>query len=281
MLDIRILYKDFCKVKGIQFIEGLTVKSPDESTIFCTSGMQKYKKLFEDSFYQNTVADIQPCIRGNDLDDITDGTHFAYFNMIGMFSFRQLTMPVVVELWIEFLQEWLDLKIEYVTIHPDKDGWRNFYCMHPKIEIRHDEECIWSDGNITGYCTEFYIDGVEVGNIVNPLGTCIDVGFGLERLELMLGKKFDTIENIKNTILEIEKTGIKPSPNNQGYVLRKLLRMLSRQNVEWNHPSYLDEVKRQNKIRDKYERNKIKHGDKSPEWWFDTFGVVLSEMTDE
>ena len=60
------------------------------------------------------------------------------------------------------------------------DEWKHFY--PPDMLIKLDEGCLWSDGNIGGYCTEFYYNDIEIGNIVNPLGTCIDVGFGLERL---------------------------------------------------------------------------------------------------
>lgn len=70
-----------------------------------------------------------------------------------------------------------------MTIHPDRlVEWTPLY--GGRVPIVPDPECIWSDGGISGYCTEFYKDGVEIGNIVNPLGTCIDVGFGAERLDM-------------------------------------------------------------------------------------------------
>jgi len=74
---------------------------------------------------------------------------------------------------------------DYVTIHPDKlFQWARFY--GDRVPIRPDPECMWSDGDISGYSTEFYKNGVELGNIVNPLETCIDVGFGLERLDMVV-----------------------------------------------------------------------------------------------
>ena len=37
------------------------------------------------------------------------------------------------------------------------------------VLVRIDNECLWSDGNIGGYCTEFYKNDIEIGNIVNTL----------------------------------------------------------------------------------------------------------------
>ena len=63
--------------------------------------------------------------------------------------------------------------------------------------MRNEEECKWTDGDIGGYCTEFFKDDVEIGNIVNPLGTCIDAGFGLQRLNMFVnGSNEETREQI-------------------------------------------------------------------------------------
>ena len=87
---------------------------------------------------------------------------------------------------MEFIVGVLKIDVDYVTIHPDKlDEWRSLYDNYD-VEVRADEECKWSDGDIGGYCTEFFKNDVEIGNIVNPLGTCIDVGFGLQRLNMFV-----------------------------------------------------------------------------------------------
>lgn len=93
------------------------------------------------------------------------------------------------------------------------------------VEVRPDIECIWSDGNIGGYCTEFYKNDIEIGNIVNTLGTCIDIGFGLERLLLVLGllEPKLRIEILEETSLLLIDNGIKLSHNNEGYILKKII----------------------------------------------------------
>ena len=45
-----------------------------------------------------------------------------------------------------------------------------------------------ADGRVVGVLiyTGTLREDREIGNIVNPLGTCIDVGFGLERLDMIV-----------------------------------------------------------------------------------------------
>jgi alanyl-tRNA synthetase len=198
--------------------------------------------------------------------------------MIGMFSFRELTLKETIEFWYDFVVNDLKIKLDYVTIHPDKyEDWKQYY---HDVDVRKDSECTWSDGEITGYCTEFYSNGVEIGNIVNPLGTCIDVGFGFERLDFLVnGTDYFSEEHIlKNTISKMIDDGYIPSNLMQGYVLRKLLRLCYKKGFKIDHKFYYDEIERQRKIFERYEKLKVKHKDKSKEWWFDTHGIDLAEL---
>lgn len=247
------------------------MESSDDTTLFCTSGMQQYKKLFTDKTYKNTFSNIQPCLRLNDIDEINDGNHFLYFNMIGLFSFREMTVEETINFWMEFL-DLLNIKPDYVTVHPDKSSWSKFHT----VPVRFQDDCIWTDGKQTGYCTEFFIDDIEIGNIVNPGGDCIDVGFGLERLCLMLGDKPSTeLEILESTIMMVIQSGFKPGPKRQEYSLRKLIRLFIRQGGKNNHPFIMDEMERLIKMRKRYEKMKHNHKDKSSEWWWNTHGIDI------
>lgn len=115
-----------------------------------------------------------------------------------------------------------------------------------------------------------------MGNIVNPLGTCIDCGFGLERLEMVLYNETKSREEtLRETILKIIDSGVTPTYNKQGSILRKLLRICYLDNIDIDHQFYKDEIIRQEKIEIKYKRLKEKHKDKSKEWWWSTFGIDL------
>ncbi|CAG7579676.1 MAG: Alanine--tRNA ligase [uncultured marine phage] len=254
------------------------IRPHDDTTLFCPAGMQQYKNTFK-SDYVGSVSNVQSCLRLKDLEEVGDGTHFLYFNMIGLFSFREMSVQESIDFWMEFLEEELKLKVDYVTIHPDKiEDWSSLYDNY-EVEIREDEECIWSDGEIGGYCTEFYIDDVEIGNIVNPLGDCIDVGFGLERLESFVNKvKEKTKEEILiETCDKMIFSGYFPSNKKQGYVLKKLLRELYRLGSDWDNEYYQKEKERQRKVIKRYHdiKDRPKYKDKSKEWWFDTMGVDI------
>lgn len=266
-------YRDYCLSKGIDYACFASVRPHDDTTLFCSAGMQQYKPLFSSPSHKGTVSNSQACLRMGDLDEIGDGTHFLHFTMLGLFSFREMTLSDAIDFWLEFL-ELIGAWPDHVTIHPSKiDEWSLLY--RSRVRIVADPECTWSDGSIKGYCTEFYKDGIEIGNIVNPLGTCIDAGFGAERLDMVSNGTLpeNALETLCSTALKIIDSGYHPGNKEQGYVLRKLLRRIHSVGGTLDHPFFQQEVERQDRLLQKYERLRHKYPDKSVEWWFDTHGI--------
>jgi len=185
-MDITEIYQKHCLANNISFTFDGDIKSGDKTTLFCSSGMQKHSTKFKNLDINGvTIANIQSCLRLNDLDLIGDGTHLLYFNMIGLFSFRDMNIKQAIDFFVEYMNL-IGVDISYITIHPDKKEWSSHYTEYD-ISIKEDPECIWSDGHgLGGYCTEFYHNDIEIGNIVNTCGDCIDVGFGYERLNLIV-----------------------------------------------------------------------------------------------
>jgi alanyl-tRNA synthetase len=278
-MDIIQEYKSYCERLNIPFQLDDKVRPYDDTTLFCPAGMQQFKSKFKDESYKGTIANVQSCIRMNDFDEIGDATHLLYFNMIGLFSFRDMTIKDAIVFWVNFLNK-IGIKPDYVTIHSDKTEWIKHYNLLGIHDVRIDNDsCTWSDGEIGGYCTEFYLNDVEIGNIVNPLDNCIDVGFGLERLEMFVnGKTINKLDTLCETALKIINSGYKPSNIQQGYVLRKILREINSIGGSLSHEYFNDEIERQLKIRERYERLKDKHQDKPKEWWFDTHGINISDI---
>ncbi len=271
-------YQDFCLSKGIKFTRIDSVQPHDNTTLFCSAGMQQYKPLFSDPSHIGTVANAQACLRMGDLDEIGDGTHFLHFTMLGLFSFREMAVGDAIDFWLEFLGT-LGLVPDHVTIHPDRlEEWAPLY--RGRIPIIPDDECTWSDGSINGYCTEFYKDGIEIGNIVNPLGTCIDVGFGAERLDMIVNgtPPADALGTLRDTVTTIVESSYKPGNKEQGYVLRKLLRRIHVMGGALDHPYFEQEVVRQERLRSKYLRLREKYPDMPPAWWFDTHGIDVADL---
>lgn len=280
-VDIAKAYREYCEEWQVPFKLITNVRSYDDSTLFCPAGMQQYKEQFkDDKLRDHTVANIQPCIRMNDFDTTGDGTHLLHFNMIGLFSFRDLSVRLAIQFFMNFMKK-LGVKVDYATAHKDKHNeWAYYYAKDYGIPCKIDDECIWTDGEIGGYCTEFYSGGVEIGNIVNPLGNCIDVGFGLERLDTIVNgtPPPNKVEALKEAIRVILFSGYTPGPKQQGYVLRKLVRELYRMGInDWDHPVFVAEVARQVKLQDLYDRFKETHLDKPAEWWYDTHGIVIDD----
>jgi len=85
-------YKKFVNKLDIDLDESYSIKSHDESTLFCPAGMQEFKSLFKNKVVELTLANVQRCLRLNDLDELGDSSHQLCFDMLGMFSFRKLTV---------------------------------------------------------------------------------------------------------------------------------------------------------------------------------------------
>ena len=100
----------------------ISIRSYDDTTLFCSSGMQQFKLDYKNVDYKNTIGNIQSCLRTNDINEIGDGTHLLYFNMIGLFSFRELSVKETIDLWMDFLSR-IRVRPDYVTIHPDRPDW--------------------------------------------------------------------------------------------------------------------------------------------------------------
>lgn len=279
-MNILLEYQQQCQSYNIPYQLMPDFRSYDETTLFCPSGMQQFKKQFSDlSFNNQTFSNVQPCLRLNDLDEIGDGTHLLYFNMIGLFSFRHMTVKQTIDFFMKFLTN-INCFPDYITIHPDKiNTWSSFYEEYG-VEIRSDNSNTWSDGNIGGYCTEFYKNNVEIGNIVNPLDTCIDVGFGYERLDNIVNRTIPLTSDqiLEQTVTKIIELGYRPSNLKHGYILRKLLRMMYIKGLNLQHPFFDEEIKRQSVIVEKYNRLKDRFSDKPKEWWYSTHGINIDEL---
>lgn len=243
--------------------------------------MQQYKSRFSNIHFKDTFSNVQRCLRLNDLDEIGDSTHYLVFHMLGLYSFREWDLQKTINFWLEFTKQ-IGCYPDYITIHPDKPEWRHLY--PPEMEIRLDPGCLWSDGNIGGYCTEFYKNDVEIGNIVNTLGTCIDVGFGCERLigltqNVPIPSKEDILCNSIETMIE---NGFTPDHHGHGYVLKKLLTQLIFSDGVLDHPFYwkiVDNQLNQYKLYKKMTLRSQFYQRKSPQWWSVSFGIDINDLS--
>ncbi len=259
-----------------------SVLSPDPSTLFTTSGMQKNRLLYKDyNFKRTTFCDIQRCLRLNDLEEIGDGTHFLDFHMLGLFSFRHWSLNQGIQFWLSFLDS-IQVLPDTVTIHPECQHHRYLY-KDIDVIIKEDSTCTWTDGDIGGYCTEFYKDNVEIGNIVVPLGENLDCGFGLERICSFIPNYNNTTPTKENVLIQtiqlLIEENIKPSPNKHGYILRKLIRTGLREQITLPpHPIIEKEKEMREIMLQKIPTLLKKYPQKHIHFFKDTFGIDEEEI---
>lgn len=281
IVDIINQFSVDCKAHGVPFDICRSMLPIDSSTVFCSSGMQRYKHWFEQpATREMTLATVQPCIRMRDIDLLGDGAHRIYFKMLGLFSFRHWDMKQAISFWVGYLAEiGLTPDTYYVTLHPDRAHWAE-YLLYDDIEVRTDPTCYRSDGKTKGYCVEFYCNGLKIGNIINPLHTCIDAGFGFERLDALVNKlpAPTEIESLIEGIDQMVRVGIKPMSGGRGAQLRILMQRLHKRGGHYGHAFFVDEVARAAKMRAKYEQLKSDHIGMPAAWWHDVHDIDLAEM---
>ena len=237
--------------------------------------MQKHKALFQHSSTSHTIGDVQRCLRLNDLDEVGDGTHYLDVHMLGLFSFDDWSVQQGVDFWMGFCRH-IGVIPDTVTIPPHRLEWKDLY-RHHDVRVTIDPDCVWSDGSIGGDCTEFYKDGVEIGNIVHPLDRHLDCGFGMERMERFLDPHFtppSRSDVLVRTITVLIDSGVVPSNTKQGYVLRKLIRECLRTHTSLPVSEVVDRERQQwEKIETKIPQLLMRHPHGDETFFWETYGV--------
>lgn len=280
---------------GFPLHEARNIIPDDDTTLFVCSGMQQLKPKFK-AADGTTYGSLQSCVRTNDIDLIGDGSHLTSFVMVGNFSFKGPSYEHSVEMWTAILWELLGFRLYdcEVRVHPERPDHKKMWESR-NLHVVDDPECVWSDGDIGGHCCEVFYKGLEIGNLVNPLGHSTDVGFGLERLlQVVEGKgRADETELFDQSLSPIARdhgrtlrlmreNGILPGNKGREYVCRRLLRKMMLNTLDldaaglwdWIRDERLLYLKRQDTARKAWKR----HKDKPPEWWWDTFGIMAEEI---
>jgi len=112
--EIRKKYLEFFQSKGHKIIPSASlIPENDPSVLFTTAGMHPLVPylLGEKHPLGNRLTDVQKCIRTGDIDEVGDGSHHTFFEMLGNWSLGEYFKKEAIEYSFEFLtaKEWLSL----------------------------------------------------------------------------------------------------------------------------------------------------------------------------
>lgn len=254
--------------------------------------MQPHKRRFSQPD-GTRHGSLQSCVRTDDIELVGDGTHLTYFEMLGNFSFGGDEYGLSVELWHSILTD-LQVPVTEIRVHPTRDDHRQLW-ERIGYHVVLDGDCQWSDGTIVGQCCEVFCGDLEIGNLVNPLGHSVDVGFGWERLHQVVERVdrvdqtslFDQshhpiVSDHRRTISVMRENGIEPGNKGRNYVCRRLLRRLMRHLPDDHGFEFSDWLRQERELRQgslrQGRRLWRKHRDKPPSFWWETFGIMPEEI---
>ena len=237
-------------------------------------------------------SSLQSCIRTDDIDLVGDGTHLTSFEMLGNFSFGNNDYKESIYMWNQIIHD-MDIPVDYITCHPTQSILGDIW-VDLGYTVKDDLDCVWSDGEIGGYCCEVYSGDLEICNLVNPMGDCVDVGFGLERLIQIIEKQnrvddtslFDISKTpiVRDHIKTIDlliSNGIFPGGKGRNWICKKIVRNLI---------PYKDEVKNNIKIliekeiyhisekQTKLQKFKDEFCNENWDYWWNTHGLSKEEI---
>lgn len=235
--------------RGFNHLDPIPVVQPASSpTLFTIAGVQNFGSINDDILGKGKYMNVQPCLRMDDINSISNKNtcHHVLFNMFGLFDYYATDTGMYFDLFIDLLDNLLpyDSSID-VKVHPklfsdlSTTSEHDFkaYCVRSKCNryyISKDEGMVWKvkDSETEGYCIEFYVDDIEILNMVfTPIGNhyFMDVGVGLERLNFVVNEESATTkEKLLAPISALLEEGVTSSNKKHGYVLRKLIRMYLR-----------------------------------------------------
>jgi alanyl-tRNA synthetase len=141
------------------------------TTLFTIAGMQQMIPFFlgREQPPSKRMVNVQKAIRTNDIDEVGDGTHLTYLEMLGNFSVGDYFKPQAIAYTWEFLTQVLGIPAErwWVTHYPgDEEARQAWLDVGVTSErIGETEENFWGPPGPAGPCgpdSEIHLDrGVE------------------------------------------------------------------------------------------------------------------------
>jgi len=189
--QLKKKYLDFFKSKGHAIIKSASlVPENDPTVLFTTAGMHPLVPYLMGTPHPlgKRIADVQKCIRTQDIDEVGDETHTTFFEMLGNWSLGDYFKKEAIEWSWEFLtsKKWLGLdpkRLAITCFAGDKDApkdeeaakvWLNLGVPKERIAFLPKEDNWWGPAGETGPCgpdTEMFYwkkNDVPAPKVFNP-----------------------------------------------------------------------------------------------------------------
>lgn len=165
--DIRQAYLDFFQSKGHAVISGATlVPENDPTVLFTTAGMHPLVPYLmgEKHPQGNRLADVQLCVRTQDIDEVGDASHLTCFEMLGNWSLGDYFKKEAIEMSFEFLTKILGIPVSRLAVscfEGDKDApkdeesaghWQRMGIPAERIAFLPKKNNWWGPAGKTGPC---------------------------------------------------------------------------------------------------------------------------------
>ena len=105
--QIRKIFLNFFSKKGHKIVASSSLIPADPTALFTSAGMQQFSPYLSGKVippYKKATS-IQKCFRTSDIDNVGDGYHHTFFEMLGNWSFGSYFKKEAIEFAYEFLTE--------------------------------------------------------------------------------------------------------------------------------------------------------------------------------
>lgn len=167
--EIRSKFLEFFKLKGHRIISSASlIPENDPTVLFTTAGMHPLVPylLGEKHPSGNRLADVQKCLRTDDIDQVGDKTHHTFFEMLGNWSLGDYWKKEAIEWSYEFLTSplWLCLDKNLLAVSVfkgDEDApfdqqayqiWQDLGISKKRIAKLPKKDNWWGPAGQTGPC---------------------------------------------------------------------------------------------------------------------------------
>jgi alanyl-tRNA synthetase len=176
--ELKRLYLEFFKEKSHAIIPSASlVPENDPTVLFTTAGMHPLVPylLGQPHPLGKRIADVQKCLRTDDIDEVGDASHHTFFEMLGNWSLGDYFKDEAIKMSYEFLtsKKWLGMSPEkiYITVFAgDSDAprddesakaWMSLGIAKERISYNPKKDNWWGPAGRTGPCgpdTEMFFD---------------------------------------------------------------------------------------------------------------------------